>query len=286
MNDSSNSYTTLSEIKNLEKINSSNFISWQRSVIASLGMRNLEHLLNPGKINNEDPKQKQTVFYFIVGHLDSENYDKFVSEDSKDPSKLWCSIKEHYASTSAENVASHLGKLLSIKFSSSSSGLSESISLFRSTLKLLCSLSPNLFTGDVSTKIPTVEEVFKEVELDILRRTDTNKELGVALKATTKPKKKLCQKGKHNLLAPHYESDCFQLFPEKCDAYHKCQFNHETSSALAVCNHVSLLSNSPVLDRGCSNTVEPKEYLFLSTKSTKKSLYAANGTKMHVAAEV
>ncbi|MBW0540349.1 hypothetical protein O181_080064 [Austropuccinia psidii MF-1] len=153
MNDSSNSYTTLSEIKNLEKLNSSNFISWQRSIIASLGMRNLEHLLIPGKPDNDNPKQKQTVFYFIVGHLDAENYNTFVSKDRKDPSKLWCSIKEHYASTSAENVASHLGKLFSIKFPSSSSALSETISLFHSTLKLLRSLSPNLFTGDVMPQI-------------------------------------------------------------------------------------------------------------------------------------
>ncbi|MBW0526256.1 hypothetical protein O181_065971 [Austropuccinia psidii MF-1] len=228
-------------------------------------MRNLEHLLNPGKPDNDDQKQKQTVFYFIVGHLDAENYDKFVSEDSKDPSKLWCSIKEHYASTSAENVASHIGKRFSIKFPSSSSGLSESISLFRSTLKLLRSLSPNLFTSDVmpqvlafyvSTKIPTVEEVFKEVELDILRRTNTNEELSVALKATKKPKRHLCQKGKHNPLAPHSESGCFQLFPEKRDAYHKLQINHQISSSLAVCN-----------------------------QSTTKTLYAANSAKMHVAAE-
>ncbi|MBW0536835.1 hypothetical protein O181_076550 [Austropuccinia psidii MF-1] len=198
MNDSPKSYTTLSQIKNLEKLNSSNFISWKRSIVASLGMRNLEHLLNPGKPDNEDLKHKQIVFYFIVGHLDAENYDKFISEYSKDPSKLWCSIKEHYSSTSAENVASHLGKPFSIKFPSSSSGLSESSSLFCSTLKLLFSLSPNLFTGDVmpqvlafyvlqmlpescrhvstavfhpikfSTKIPAVEKVFKEVELDIL----------------------------------------------------------------------------------------------------------------------
>ncbi|MBW0543090.1 hypothetical protein O181_082805 [Austropuccinia psidii MF-1] len=294
MNDSSNSYTTLLEIKNLEKLNSSNFISWQRSIIASLGMRNLENLLNPGKPDNNNPKQKQTVFYFIVGHLDAENYDIFVSEDSKDPSKLWCSIKEHYASSSAENVASYLGKLFSIKFPSSSSRLSESISLFHSTLKLLCSLSPNLFTGDVmpqvlafyvSTKIPTVEEVFKEVELDMLQRTNTDKELRMALKATTKPKRQLCQKGKHNPLAPHSEYDCFQLFPEKRDTYHKQRINHETSSALAVCNQVALLSNSPVLESGCSNSVAPDESLFFKTKSTTETLYVANGVKMHVAAE-
>ncbi|MBW0531221.1 hypothetical protein O181_070936 [Austropuccinia psidii MF-1] len=137
INNPPSSHTTLSEIKNLKKLNSSNFLSWQRSIVASLGMRNLEHLLDLNKPNDEYPKQKQTVFYFIVGHLDAENYDKFVSKDSKDPSKLWCSIKEHYSSTPTENVASHIVKLFRIKFPSSSSGLSESISLFSSTLNLL-----------------------------------------------------------------------------------------------------------------------------------------------------
>ncbi|MBW0536836.1 hypothetical protein O181_076551 [Austropuccinia psidii MF-1] len=107
----------------------------------------------------------------------------------------------------------------------------------------------------------------------------------MALKATTKPKRQLCQKGKHNPLAPHSESNCFQLFPEKHDAYHKHQFNNEVTSALAVCNHVSLLLNSPVLESGFSNSMAPDESLFLNTKSTTKSLYAANGTTMHVAAE-
>ncbi|MBW0527467.1 hypothetical protein O181_067182 [Austropuccinia psidii MF-1] len=153
MNNSPSSYTTLSEIKNLEKLNSLNFISWKRSIVASLGMRNLEHLSDPGKPNDEDPKQKQTVFYFIIGHLDSENYDKFVSNDSKDPSKLWCSIKGNYDSTSAENVSSHFGNLFSIKFPSSSSGLSESITLFPFTLKLLFSLSPNWFAGDIMPQV-------------------------------------------------------------------------------------------------------------------------------------
>ncbi|MBW0574711.1 hypothetical protein O181_114426 [Austropuccinia psidii MF-1] len=137
----------------------------------------------------------------------------------------------------------------------------------------------------VSTKIPTVEEVFKEVELDMLRRTDTDEELGMALKGTTKLKKQLCQKGRYNPLAPHSEFDCFQLFPEKHDAYHKHRSNHETASALAVCNHVSLLSDSPVLDSGFSNAVAPDGSLFLNTKSTTEALYVANGAKMHVVAE-
>ncbi|MBW0575048.1 hypothetical protein O181_114763 [Austropuccinia psidii MF-1] len=189
------------------------------ALLLSHRLTNLENRLDPCKPNDEDPKQKQTILYFIIGHLDAENYNKFVSEDGKDPSKLWYSITEHHASTSVENVASHFSKIFSIIFPSSSSGISESITLFFSTLKLLFSLSPSLFAGDimpqvlalymlrmlpeacrhvstavfhsikVSTQIPTVEEVLKEIELEIVQKTDTNKESNMALKATMKPKR-------------------------------------------------------------------------------------------------
>ncbi|MBW0476520.1 hypothetical protein O181_016235 [Austropuccinia psidii MF-1] len=213
-------------------------------MVATLGMRNLESFLEE-KEDSGIKRKFKTVYYFIIGHLDSENYDKFVVDEDKHPGRLWRTIKEHYASTSAENIATHFGKLFSIKFPSSSLGLSEAISSFCSTLKLLCSLSPQLFMGNimpqflafyvlrmlpepcqhvstsvfhsikVPTKIPNVEEVFREVELDIVCSVDTEEESNLALKVSTKPKQQLFSKGKHNPLAPHLEQGCFQLFPEK-----------------------------------------------------------------------
>ncbi|MBW0465841.1 hypothetical protein O181_005556 [Austropuccinia psidii MF-1] len=190
---------------------------------ATLGMRNLESFLEESE-DSGIKRQCKTVYSFIIGHLDSENYNKFVVDEDKHPGRLWSTIKEHYASTSAENIATHFGKLFSIKFHSSSLGLSEAISSFRSTLKILCSLSPQPFMGkimpqllafyvlcmlpgpchhvstavfhsiQVSTKIPTVEEVFREVELDIVNCVDTEEESNLALKVSTKPKQQLCSK--------------------------------------------------------------------------------------------
>ncbi|MBW0463410.1 hypothetical protein O181_003125 [Austropuccinia psidii MF-1] len=250
-----NHSATLSDIKNIDKLGSTNYFSWKRSVVAALGMRNLEGLLEKDSLKENDneniKRQRQIVYYFIIGHLDAENYDKFVVDEDKDPASLWYTIKEHYASTSAENIATHFAKLFSIKFPSSCTGLSEAISSFRSTLKLLRSLSPQLFSANimpqvlafyilrmlpetcrhvstavfhsikVSTKIPTVEEVFKEVELDIIRRAEMEEDENFSLKVASKPKRQLCLKGKHNPLAPHPESECFQLFPEKQVAYHR-----------------------------------------------------------------
>ncbi|MBW0461309.1 hypothetical protein O181_001024 [Austropuccinia psidii MF-1] len=206
-------------------------------------------LIEPPNSIKIDPiylKKKETVYYFL----------------------------EHYASLSGEKIASHFGKLFSIKFPPSSSGLSEAISSFRSTLKLLHGLSPSLFAADilvqvlafyvlrllwetcrhVSTavfhsikvfaKIPTVEELFKEVELDILRQSGTEDQASLALQLRLKPKKELCHKGKHNPLSNHSESKCFQLFPEKREAYHQRRNDKNqqvTSSALAVCNNINYI---------------------------------------------
>ncbi|MBW0482971.1 hypothetical protein O181_022686 [Austropuccinia psidii MF-1] len=191
-------------------------------------MRNLrDMLLEPPNAIKIDPvylKKKEMVYYFIVGHLDDENYDKFVSDKDEEPYQLWNNIKEHYASSSSENIASQFGKLFSIKFPPSSSALSEAIASFRSTLKLFRGLSPKtcrhvstavFHSIKVSARIPTVEELFKEVELDILRRTGTDEQTALALQLRSKPKKELCHKGKHNPLANDSESKCFQLFPEK-----------------------------------------------------------------------
>ncbi|MBW0524371.1 hypothetical protein O181_064086 [Austropuccinia psidii MF-1] len=209
------------------------------------------------------------VYYFIVGHLNEENYDKFVSEDENDPVMLWKNIKDYYASSSAENIASNFGKLFSIKFPSSSSSLSESISLFCSTLKLLHTLSPTLFTRDimpqvlafyvlrmlhetcihvsmevfhsikVSTKIPTVEEVFKEVKLEIIQRSSSEEDDNVALKR---------------------------------EAYHKRRNNHLTPGmgvALAACNSSGHLSKQPILDSGFPNTIALTNRGFLNTTQSK-----------------
>ncbi|MBW0539383.1 hypothetical protein O181_079098 [Austropuccinia psidii MF-1] len=263
-------------------------------------------------------KTKEMVYYFIVGHLDDENYNKLVSDEDEEPYKLWNTIKENYASSSGENIASHFGKLFSIKFPPSFSGLSEAISSFRSALKLLQGLSPSLFAADimaqvlafyvlqlllktcrhvstavfhsikVSAKIPTVEELFKEVKIDILRKSGTEDQTSLALQLHSKPKKELCHKGKHNPLSNHSKSDCFQLFPEKREAYH-CRRNdkdqQETSPALEFCNNINNFLNKPVLDSGCSNTIAPTSNLFSNITPSSKILLAANGSNMKVTLE-
>ncbi|MBW0540376.1 hypothetical protein O181_080091 [Austropuccinia psidii MF-1] len=274
-----NPSSTLSEVKNIDKLSSTNYFSWKRSMVAALGMRNLEGLLEKDLLKEKNDecikRQRQIVYFFIIGHLDAENYEKFDVDENRNPASLWNSIKEHYASTSSENIATHFAKLFSIKSSSSFAGLSEAISHFRSTLKLLHSLSPQLFSANImpqvlafyilrmlpetcrhvsaaifhsikaSTKIPTVEEVFKEVELDIIQRVDMDEEENLALKVA------------------------------RCN-------NKEFGVALAVCN---LTSGIPVLYSGTSNTIAPGQSSFVKTWPTAEQLQAANGSEIKVKAE-
>ncbi|MBW0483573.1 hypothetical protein O181_023288 [Austropuccinia psidii MF-1] len=259
MNESLNPpISSLSDIRGLEKLISSNFFTWQRGIVLFLGMRNSRDILiEPPSTIKTNPtylKKKEMVYYFIVGNLDDENYKKFVSDEDEKPYKCWNTIKEHYASSSGENITSHFGKLFNIKFPPSFSGLYKYISSFCSTLKLLRGVSPSFFAADimvqvlafyvlrlfaetcrnvpnsvfhsikVSAKIPTVEGLFKEVKLDILRLSGTEDKTSLALQLCRKPKKELCDKGKQNPLSNHSKSNFFQLFPKKREAYH-CRRN-------------------------------------------------------------
>ncbi|MBW0593040.1 hypothetical protein O181_132755 [Austropuccinia psidii MF-1] len=197
----------------------------------------------------------------IVGHLDDQNYDRFLSEDENDPLVLWKKIKDYYGSSSAENITSNFGKLFSIKFPSSSSSLSASISLFCSTLEILFTLSPPYLPGI----------------LFLISEEDDN----VALKVGNKPKKELYHKGKHNPLSNHSESECFQLYPEERKAHHKHRNNHHTPGtgiSLEACNSSGYLSNQPILDSGCSNTVALTTRYLIKIIPSKETLLSANGT--------
>ncbi|MBW0474953.1 hypothetical protein O181_014668 [Austropuccinia psidii MF-1] len=169
-------------------------------------MRNLKgSLYDDSSTMKSDPiklKQSEMVYYFIVGHLDDENYDKFVSEDENDPVTLWKNIKDYYASSSAENIAS-------------------------------------------------VEERETTSCLDVFRP-----------------------------IGPWRK----RQLPEN-DFELNNHLTPGTGIALAACNSSGYLSNQPILDSGCSNTIAPTNRDFLNTKHSKETLLASNGNRMEVVSE-
>ncbi|MBW0561104.1 hypothetical protein O181_100819 [Austropuccinia psidii MF-1] len=263
-------------------------------------MRNLwDMLIEPPSTIKTNPnylEKKEMVYYFIVGHLDDENYNKYVSEEDEEPYKLWNTIKENYASSSGENIASHFRRLFSIKFPPSFSGFTKAISSFRATLKLLQGLSPTFrhvsttvfYSIKVSAKITTIEELSKEVKIDILRRSVTEDQVSPALQVHPNTKRELCHKGKHNPLSNHSQFQYIQLFPEKREAYHDRKDDknqQETSPSLSVCNNINNVLNNPVLESGFSNTIAPTSNLFSHITPSSQILLAANGSNMKVTLE-
>ncbi|MBW0544846.1 hypothetical protein O181_084561 [Austropuccinia psidii MF-1] len=255
-------------------------------------MRNLWDMLIEApstiKTNPNHLKKKEMVYYFIVGHLADENYNKYVSEEDEEPYKLWNTIKENYVSSSGENIASHFRRLFSIKFPPSFSGFTKAFSSFRATLKLLQGHFSYFSLNKSLSKITTIEELFKEVEIEILRRSGTEEQASPALQVHPNPKRELCHKGKHNPLSNYSECQYIQLFPEKREAYchRKNDKNQqETSPSLSVFNNINNVLNKTVLDSGCSNTIAPTSNLFSHITPSSQILLAANGSDMEVTLE-
>ncbi|MBW0576563.1 hypothetical protein O181_116278 [Austropuccinia psidii MF-1] len=100
--------SSLSDIQGVGKLSPFNFFTGQRGIVSSLGMRNLRDILikppSTIKANHNYFEKKDMVYYFIVGNLDDERYEKLVSEEDEEPYKLWSTIKEHYASSSGERL--------------------------------------------------------------------------------------------------------------------------------------------------------------------------------------
>ncbi|MBW0579713.1 hypothetical protein O181_119428 [Austropuccinia psidii MF-1] len=70
----------------------------------------------------------------------------------------------------------------------------------------------------MSTNMPTLEEVFSQIELAMAQQGENVvKEEPLALRV--QGKKARCFGGKHNPMAPHQELECFQLYPEKKEAF-------------------------------------------------------------------
>ncbi|MBW0481191.1 hypothetical protein O181_020906 [Austropuccinia psidii MF-1] len=78
----------------------------------------------------------------------------------------------------------------------------------------------------------TVEELLKEVELDILRKSGTEDQSSLALQLLTKPKKKdLLSKGNNNPLSNHSEilgSGCSYTIASTSDHFSKITTSNET----------------------------------------------------------
>ncbi|MBW0497529.1 hypothetical protein O181_037244 [Austropuccinia psidii MF-1] len=132
----------------------------------------------------------------------------------------------------------------------------------------------------MSGNMPTLEEVFSQIELAMVGQGESVvKEEPLALKM--QGKKARCFGGKHNPMAPHQESERFQLYPKKKEAFFrilKKKKEEEKSSethAYAIYS-ASIGDNSAVLDSGALFLLFKNAEKFISLRKTNIQLQLAN----------
>ncbi|MBW0539506.1 hypothetical protein O181_079221 [Austropuccinia psidii MF-1] len=198
----------LEKISDIEKLNTLNFLKWQNGISLAFRIRSLDCFLDPKWVNSfpmEACKEEADIFregcnqvyYWIILQMNQENQDKFYNQELErcDPAELWRKVREHYASSSAENCANVIVKIFNLQMNEGN--VLEIISEFWHLLNLLCMIGPELFKEDIllnvmafyslkllpsllqpvannvyqatklSGKMPTLEELFSEVELNL-----------------------------------------------------------------------------------------------------------------------
>ncbi|MBW0524025.1 hypothetical protein O181_063740 [Austropuccinia psidii MF-1] len=252
---------TLKKITNIEKINSKNFSEWESSILMAFNVRDLECFLDPNwteSFPEDAPPEELSLFhksckqiYFWLGsQLDKENLDKFFERHSTahDPAVLWANINHHYAAASAENFANLVMKIFGLKMDEGN--VKETVVELRHLVNKPWVIGPELFQGDIlikvlafltlkilppslhivannvyqltkiSGKLPFLDSVLSEIELAVARCQEQVVPDPQALKVIGR-RAKMLSDGKHNPLAPHSESEYFQLYPEKREAFNR-----------------------------------------------------------------
>ncbi|MBW0479890.1 hypothetical protein O181_019605 [Austropuccinia psidii MF-1] len=240
---------TLEKITNIEKLNSTNFSEWESSILMAFNVRDLEYFLNPkwtSSFPEDAPPEELSFFrksckqihFWLGSQLDKENLDKFfeIHLTAHDPAVLWENINHHYAAESAENCCNLVMKIFGLKMDKGN--IKETIVYLRHLVNQLWVIGLELFQGDILTKVlaffalkilpPSsyivsnnvyqltkisrkllfLDSVLSEIELAVARHQEKVVPDPQALKVIGR-RGKMCFDGKHNPLAPNFESECF-----------------------------------------------------------------------------
>ncbi|MBW0497132.1 hypothetical protein O181_036847 [Austropuccinia psidii MF-1] len=92
---------------------------------------------------------------------------------------------------------------------------------------------------EISGSIPTLDKVLSEIEISLSWKNEQSKVSFNALRAQeNKSWKWKCQNRKHDPTAPHSEEDCFELHPEKLEAFRARKIGRESKRFFSknLCN--------------------------------------------------
>ncbi|MBW0566653.1 hypothetical protein O181_106368 [Austropuccinia psidii MF-1] len=138
---------------------------------------------------------------------------------------------------------------------------------------------------EISGSIPTLDKVLSEIEISLSRKNEQSKVSFNSLRAQeNKNRKWKCRNGKHDLTAPHSEDDCFELHPEKLEAFRARKVGREkakdSSPKIFVSYSASAISSSTILDSGASYSMFKDSSRFVLVRGTQISLSLADGSSI------
>ncbi|MBW0535175.1 hypothetical protein O181_074890 [Austropuccinia psidii MF-1] len=128
----------------------------------------------------------------------------------------------------------------------------------------------------ISGKLPFLDSVLSEIELTVARHQEQVVPDSQALKVIGRSGKMFFD-GKHNHLEPHSESECFQLYPEKHQAFNRRRLSKRDESGpraflvQALATVLGIQEGSAILDSGESYSLFKSSAAFISLKQTKSS---------------
>ncbi|MBW0563252.1 hypothetical protein O181_102967 [Austropuccinia psidii MF-1] len=118
---------------------------------------------------------------------------------------------------------------------------------------------------EISGSIPTLDKVLSEIEISLSWKNEQSK-------------------GKHNPTAPHSEEHCFELHPEKLEAFRARKIGREkakdSSPKIFATYSASAISSSTILDSGASYSMFKDSSHFVLVKGTQISLSLADGSSI------
>ncbi|MBW0534560.1 hypothetical protein O181_074275 [Austropuccinia psidii MF-1] len=278
----------LEKISNAEPLTITNYLKWKNSIYFAFKMQSLDFFLNSNWISNfpRDAVEEEeayifreggeNIFYWLISHLDEENVNKFYNQNSIyfNLATLWERMKQHCAANSLENCSNIITKIFNLRMNE------QSVLATPNKLQYLF-VAINVYQSTKMTgNMPTLEEVFSQIELAMVQQGESVvKEDPLALRV--QGRKARCFGGKHNPMAPHQELECFQLYPEKKEAFFrilKKRKEEETSSephAYAIYS-ASIGDNSAIIDSGASFFLFRNAEKFISLRKTHIQLQLAN----------
>ncbi|MBW0582252.1 hypothetical protein O181_121967, partial [Austropuccinia psidii MF-1] len=151
-------------------------------------------------------------------------------------------------------------------------------------------ISNNIYQStEISGIVPSLDKVLSEIEISFSRRLDSAQNLSALEAQGSHKSRPKCNNGRNNPLATHSEDECFEIHPEKLEAFRARKAAREQgklgSPQIFSALQVKTSPETAILDSGASYSLFRDNSRFISTSVTRIPLSLADGSSI-VATEI